>query len=93
MLNKSVAHWQILSRLLLILTLFPSSWAHSQEAPRQEKSLWEQTRKTVLPFPTLLPVASIGTRKAKLLATVAPYKPDNGKRSGVAFVFGKFEFD
>jgi hypothetical protein len=44
------------------------------------------------PFPFILPVASIGTKKAKLMATLAPYNGGRS-RSAVAAVFAKYTFD
>ena len=45
-----------------------------------------------IPFPGILPVASIGTRSARIMATITPYHTIYGKYSTVALVLGKLQF-
>jgi palmitoyl transferase len=45
-----------------------------------------------MPFPSLLPVASIGTRNVKLMATFIPHVAIRNNKGNVVLLFARFEF-
>ncbi|MFP5406922.1 MAG: hypothetical protein ACLGHY_11520, partial [Gammaproteobacteria bacterium] len=45
------------------------------------------------PFPAALPLASVGTQRARLMAAYVPRLSSNKGNGDVLFVFGRFTFD
>jgi hypothetical protein len=46
-----------------------------------------------VPFPAILPIASVGTKQYKLMASYAPFKPGSDSHTSVLVIFGKVTFD